>query len=93
MIVLGFLIHGRSVAQKEFFLRRITTLSMHLYGIIAVLAKLQAAQKSGRMSRSDLDVLAYFLEEARQVGKLSRRVWPARLERLHRKIISDIISD
>jgi acyl-CoA dehydrogenase family protein 9 len=92
MILIGFLIHGRSVTRKEFFLRRITTLSLYLYGVIAVLAKLEAARKSGRSTESDLNILAYFLEEARQVKKHNFRIFPTRQERLHKKITSEIVA-
>ena len=92
MILLGFLIYGKSVSRREFFLRRITTLSLYIYGIIAVLARLEAARKSGRPISADLNLLAYFLEEARQVRKLNQRVFSSRQERLHRQITSAIIS-
>ena len=92
MILLGFLIYGKSVSRREFFLRRITTLSLYIYGIIAVLARLEAARKSGRPIDADLNLLAYFLEEARQVRKLNQRVFSSRQERLHRQITSAIIS-
>jgi len=91
MIVIGLLVHGRSLRRKEFFLRRITTLSIYLYGIITVLANLEAAQRSGRSIKSELDLLAFFLEEARQIRKLNRHVFPARQEKLHHKIISEIV--
>jgi acyl-CoA dehydrogenase family protein 9 len=92
MILAGFLIYGESIARKEFFLRRITTLSLYVYGIIVVLAKLAAARKSGRPIDTGLNILAYFLEEARQTRKLNQRVFPTRQERLHRKITSEIVS-
>jgi acyl-CoA dehydrogenase family protein 9 len=91
MIMIGLLIHGRSVRRKEFFLRRMTTLSIYLYGIISVLASLEAAQRSGHSIKSELGVLAYFLEEARQVRKLNRHVFPKRQEKLHHKIISEVV--
>ncbi|MBW2436723.1 MAG: acyl-CoA dehydrogenase family protein [Deltaproteobacteria bacterium] len=91
MILMGTILFGRSITQKQFFLRRITTLSLYLYGIIAVLAKIEAARKSGRPVAADLDVLAYFLEEARQTGKLNRRLFPTRQEQLHHKIASEIV--
>jgi acyl-CoA dehydrogenase family protein 9 len=91
MIVIGLLIHGQSLMRKEFFLRRITTLSIYLYGIIAVLARLEAAQRSGRSIKSELEVLAYFLEEARQIRKLNRHVFPTRQEKLHQKITAAIV--
>ena len=92
MIVIGLLIHGRSLRRKEFFLRRITTLSFYLYGIISVLAGLEAAQRSGRSIKSELAVLAYFLEEARQVRRLNRHLIPTLQEKLHQKITSKIIA-
>ena len=92
MILAGLMLFGRSMTQKQFLLRRITTLSLYLYGIIAVLAKIEAARTSGRSIAADLDILAYFLEEARRVGKLNRRLFPTRQEQLHHKITSEIVS-
>jgi acyl-CoA dehydrogenase family protein 9 len=91
MILVGFLIHGQSITRKEFFLRRITTLSLYIYGIIVVLAKLEAARKSGRSINAELNILAYFLEEARQTRKRNQRLFSTRQERLHQKITSEII--
>ena len=93
MILVGFLIYGGSITRKEFFLRRVTTLSIYFYGIIAVLAKLEAARKSGRSINADLIVLAYFLEEARQIRKSNQRLFATRQERLHQKIASQIINN
>ncbi|MEJ2730521.1 MAG: acyl-CoA dehydrogenase family protein [Deltaproteobacteria bacterium] len=92
MILGGYLIYGKSVTHREFFLRRITTLSLYIYGVIAVLARLEAARKSGRSIDADLNLLAYFLEEARQVRKPNQRVFSTRQERLHRQITSEIVS-
>ncbi len=92
MILAGFLIYGQSVTRREFFLRRITTLSLYLYGIIAVLANLETARKSGRPTENDRSILAYFLEEARQVRKHNLHIFPSHLEKLHKKITSDIIA-
>jgi len=92
MILIGFLIYGRSVTRKEFFLRRITTLSLYLYGVVAVLARLEAARKSGRSTESELNILAYFLEEARQVKKHNLHIFPTRQERFHKKITSEIVA-
>ena len=92
MILVGFLIYGESITRQEFFLRRISTLSLYVYGIIAVLAKLEAARKSGRRIKAELNILAYFLEEARHTRKLNQRVFSTRQERLHREISSEIVS-
>ena len=91
MILAGFLVYGRSITKKQFFLRRITTLSLYLYGIIAVLARVEALRKSGRAVAADLNILDYFLGEARGVRKLNRRLFSSRQEQLHGKITSEIV--
>ena len=91
MILVGFLIYGRSVTRREFFLRRITTLSFYLYGVIAVLAQLAAARNSSRSTDDEQNILDYFLEEARQVKKHNLHIFPTRREKLHKKITSEIV--
>ena len=93
MILAGFLIYGQSVTRKEFFLRRITTLSLYLYGVIAILAKFAAARKTGHTMENDRSILAYFLEEARHVKKHNLHIFPSPLEKLHKAITSEIIAD
>jgi acyl-CoA dehydrogenase family protein 9 len=90
MILAGSIIYGRSITQKQFLLRRITTLSLYLYGLIAVMAKIEAARKSGSAAAADIDVLNYFLEEARRSRKLNRRLFPIRQEQLHNKLAADL---
>jgi acyl-CoA dehydrogenase family protein 9 len=92
MLHAGLLIYGRKIQDKQFVLRRITNLSLYLYGIICVLAKLDAAQKMGRDVSEDLKVLAYFIEEARQSRKCNRGLFPTRKEILHKKVFRAIIS-
>jgi acyl-CoA dehydrogenase family protein 9 len=92
MLHAGLLIYGRGVMEKEFFLRRVTTLSLYLYGILSVLARLEAERKAGRDATEELRLLDYFLAEARQVRKLNGRVLASRQEALHGKIFRDVIS-
>jgi acyl-CoA dehydrogenase family protein 9 len=91
MILAGSIIYGRAITQKQFLLRRMTTMSLYLYGLIAVMAKVEAARKSGNAA-ADINVLNYFLEEARQSGKLNRRLFPIRQEQLHNKLAAEIVS-
>ena len=90
MLHAGILLHGKKVLDKEFFLRRVTTLSVYLYGILAVLARLEAARKAGRDVTGERLLLDYFLAEARQVKKLNARVLPSKQESLHGKIFKDL---
>lgn len=88
----GLLIYGKKIQSKQFFLRRITNLSLHLYGLVAVLAKIEKAQKEGRDISEDLRILAYFLEVARQSRKHDKRLFRSRKEALHENVIKNIIS-
>jgi acyl-CoA dehydrogenase family protein 9 len=90
MLHAGLLIHGRKVVDKEFFLRRVTTLSVYLYGILSVLARLEAARKAGKDVTRERRLLDYFLAEARQARKVNGRVLSSRQESLHYKIFKDL---
>jgi acyl-CoA dehydrogenase family protein 9 len=92
MLHLGLLLHGRELLEKEFFLRRVTTLSLYLYGILSILARLGAARKVGSELTEEMRLLDYFLAEARQARKLNGRVLSSRQESLHRKIFRDVVS-
>jgi acyl-CoA dehydrogenase family protein 9 len=88
----GMLLYGRKIQDKQFMLRRITNLSCYLYGIVYVLARMDAGKKMGRDVSEDLKVLAYFVEEARQLRKRDKVLFPTRKELLHKKVYQAIIS-
>jgi acyl-CoA dehydrogenase family protein 9 len=90
MLHAGLLLHGRKVLEKEFFLRRVTTLSVYLYGILSVLARLEAARKAGKDVTRERRLLDYFLAEARHARKVNGRVLSSRQESLHQKIFRDL---
>jgi acyl-CoA dehydrogenase family protein 9 len=92
LLLLGLLIYGKKIQNKQFFLRRLTNLSLYLFGIISVLAKIDAKQKMGRDVSEDLKILAYFAEEARQARKKDNRLIRSRHEALHKKIFQGIAS-
>ena len=72
-------------------LRRIATLSLHLYGIVAVLTRIEAARRVGREVATDLLVLDYFVEESRrQTVKGFRCLISTPQERLNHKIAQNI---
>ncbi len=88
----GLLIYGKKIHHRQFLLRRITNLSVYLYGVICILARVDAAKKVGRDVSEDLTVLAYFIEEARQSRKRDSSLLPTRKESLHKKLFQTIIS-
>jgi acyl-CoA dehydrogenase family protein 9 len=90
MLHAGLLLHGKKVLEQEFFLRRVTTLSVYLYGILSVLARLEAARKARKDVTRERRLLDYFLAEARQARKVNCRVLTSRQESLHHKIFRDL---
>ncbi|MBT8407455.1 MAG: acyl-CoA dehydrogenase family protein, partial [Deltaproteobacteria bacterium] len=88
----GLLVYGKTIHNNQFFLRRLTTLSLYLFGLISVLAKIDAAQKAGGDVSDDLKVLDYLVEEARQARRGNKRLFRSRREALHKKIFQTIIS-
>jgi acyl-CoA dehydrogenase family protein 9 len=92
LLYAGLLLYGKRIQDRQFLLRRITNLSLYLYGIVCILARVEAAKKMGRDVSEDLQVLAYFVEEARQSRKSDRGLFLTKKELLHKKVFQAIIS-
>ncbi len=80
-ILLGVLVYGKSLVNREFFLRRITILSLYLFGILSVLAKLARDRHPGVDNPLDRDCLAWFLEEAATARKDHGQFRDSRMEK------------
>jgi acyl-CoA dehydrogenase family protein 9 len=93
LILMGIMIHGRKITEKQFFLRRITFLSVHLYGLLALLARLSSKQKEGSDLSEDMDNLAYFMEEARSYQRQNGIIHGSIRERLHKRVFRHLSSD
>jgi len=91
-IIAGFLFYGEEVLQKQFFLRRITYLSLYFFGILAMLAKIESIRKAGGRVAEDLKLLAFFVEEARQYRRQNKRIFSYKKELIHKKIYKDIFA-
>lgn len=82
MLLLGPLLHKKDLAKREFYLRRLSTLSLYTYGILAVLAKIQEDRRIGRNDEQDPLLLEYFLDEAREARRMNRSYRESARERL-----------
>jgi acyl-CoA dehydrogenase family member 9 len=82
LLLLGSAVYGEKAFRKQFFLRRVTTLSLYLYGLLAVLARLASEENAGQLKKDDLTLLGYFLEEAKESRKQNRKIFDSRKERL-----------
>ncbi len=88
----GLLLYGEKIFRREFFLRRITDLSLYMYGILAALARIDAARKNGRQISEDIDLLNYFVEESRQSRRCRATLFPSCKDRLNKKIAAHILA-
>jgi acyl-CoA dehydrogenase family protein 9 len=91
MIHVGLLRYGEKIFEKEFFLRKITNLSLYSYGLLAGLIKIENSEKSGTNIDEDLKLLAYFVEEARENRKRNRILSSSRKEQLHKEIVAEML--
>jgi acyl-CoA dehydrogenase family protein 9 len=95
LLCMAMLVHGKEMARgeigsREFLLRRITTLSVYMFGILALLSEMAGREKAGLLTGEDLHVLRYFTEEAREARKQNRRLFDSGKERLGSVIFSDL---
>jgi acyl-CoA dehydrogenase family protein 9 len=81
----SLLLFGKRVEHKEFFLRRMTTLSLYVFGILALLARLDQERHDG-FNPDTLLALQYFAEEGRQARKVNRHIFNTKLDALTRRV-------
>lgn len=92
LILIGIIIYGPKVTEKQFYLRQITFLSFYLYGLLAITARLSSKQKEGSDISEDEDILVYFMEEARSHQWYSRTIHRFIKERLHKRVFRHLSS-
>lgn len=83
LLVGGLLTYGKRTAERQFLLRRITTQSLYLFGLLAILVKLASKQRQDALKKDDLASLQFFLEEAKEARKGNRRLFDSRKEQLY----------
>ncbi|MHC1725728.1 MAG: acyl-CoA dehydrogenase family protein [Syntrophobacteraceae bacterium] len=93
LLLAGLLFYGRKIqrgeiGKREFLFRRITTLSTYSFGLLSLLAELHKKRKSGALSKKDLEILDYFVAEAKEVRRQNRHFFDSRKERLSSTLFS-----
>ncbi len=79
---------GKEVAREEFLLRRMTSLSLAAFWLVASIAWLKARYPGGTFAPAELDVLAYLTAEAREVLHRDERPEPSERERIHARVFA-----
>ena len=93
MVLAGILLYREKVFTKQYLLRRITNLSVYLFAIVAMLARIESSRRSGHHIAEDLLVLESFTEQARQARKKYFRLIPSREENLNDDMMPLIIDE
>ena len=88
LLLSGLLLYGRSIARgqtanREFLLRRITTLSLYTFGILALLSEADQKQRAGELEAGDLRILECFAAEAKEARRKNRWLFDSKKERLN----------
>jgi acyl-CoA dehydrogenase family protein 9 len=83
MLLGGLVLYRKRAGEKQFFLRRVTTLSLYLFGLLAALARISHDLENGQKHQADLDLLAFFIEEAREVREKNRRILDTPKEKMN----------
>ncbi len=86
MLLAGLVYYGKGVVRREFFLRRITHLSVQVFVLISALAFIDKLRQEDRNIWYYLDFLKYYLAEIASSGREAKRVRPNLKERLHKRI-------
>jgi acyl-CoA dehydrogenase family protein 9 len=92
-LLFGIVVYRGKVVGKEYFLRRVTTLSLYLFGLLAVLSGMPAAGKKGVKPGEERDFLSYFLEEAGETVGAKRRFTDTGKERIAGRICRSLFGE
>jgi acyl-CoA dehydrogenase family protein 9 len=84
LLLAALLLYGKSIAKenpanREFLLRRITTLSLYTFGILALLSEMD---HKARLEPHDERMLLYFVAEAREARRKNSRFFDSKKERI-----------
>ncbi len=91
-LLFGLAAYGRKVGEKEYFLRRVTSLSLHLFGVLALLARMSGEKARGEETSEERECLAYFLEEVGLAVRENRRFLDGPKERAAHRLARRLLS-
>ena len=80
--------YGKGIASAEFYLRRMTNLSLSLFWVVSAVSFEKARHPDGVYPAGELEVIRYLAEEAREVQARDGRLAPTRRELAHRGVMA-----
>ncbi|MGA2225196.1 MAG: hypothetical protein ABSH41_12230, partial [Syntrophobacteraceae bacterium] len=95
LLLSGLLLYGKAIARgqtadREFLLRRITTLSLYTFGILALLSRVDQKQKAKGLEPVDARILECFVAEAKEARRQNRRFFDSKKERLNSALFREM---
>ena len=96
LLLSGLLLYGKAIARgqtadREFLLRRITTLSLYTFGVLALLSQVDQKQKTKGLEPKDLRILECFVAEAKEARRQNRRFFDSKKERLNSALFREMV--
>lgn len=88
MFIRAFIRYGRSFPEKEFLLRRLTSISVSAFGLIALAAKIEASKNTDMTGQ--LAILRYYRAETESMVAAGVRLAPDALEREHASLFRSL---
>ncbi len=90
LMIVGIFLYRRDIIHHQFFLRRITNLSLYFYGILSMLARIHNALMTGEDVTKDLTLLSLFTEKAQRFKKQSGRFLSYKQDRLIKTVFNGL---
>jgi acyl-CoA dehydrogenase family protein 9 len=90
LLAAGLRRYGKTIASEEFFLRRMTHLSLSLFWLAAAVGFEKARHPDGPYPPEELEVIRYLAEEAREVQAREGRVERSPREEAHRRVMASL---
>ena len=87
MLYLGLMKYGRKLVEQEFFLRRVTRMSMSGFGLISGSCYISSLAKAGHNVDAQVRLLQCFMEETRLIKQQNRNLTNTRWEQRLKKTI------
>ncbi len=81
-LVLLPVLYGKKIGAKEYILRRLTTLSLYTFAVLAMIARMQKDLDRGLLTGEQRLLLAYMVEEMKECRRGCLKLWNTRKERL-----------
>ena len=90
MLLAGLIYYGKNVLKREFYLRRVTDLSVQVFALISSISFIDLMRREGHDVTEYLNLLEYYLAEIQSSGRCACRVRPDLKEKLHHKVFKGL---